>query len=50
MELLHPVRDPGSPENIDVLKGTGFSPYIKPAKSPRALAPEEMLVFPGNSL
>jgi hypothetical protein len=33
----------GASEQVDVLKGTGFSPYIKPPKSTRALAPEGML-------
>jgi hypothetical protein len=32
----------GASEQVDVLKGTGFSPYIKPAKSAWALAPEGM--------
>jgi hypothetical protein len=30
------------------LKGTGFNPYIIPAKSRRALAPKGMLAFPEN--
>jgi hypothetical protein len=37
-------------EQDDALKGTSFSPYIKPAKSTRALAPEGMLRFPRNLL
>jgi hypothetical protein len=37
-----------SSEQANILKGTGFSPYIKPAKSTRALDPGGMLAFPGK--
>jgi hypothetical protein len=33
----------GTSEQVDALKGTGFSPYMKPAKSDGALAFEGML-------
>jgi ATP-dependent helicase Lhr and Lhr-like helicase len=38
--FLGGVESPDSPENSDLVKGTGFSPYIDPPESAGALAPE----------
>ncbi len=45
---LHPaLHDDKSPETAATGKGTGFSPYIPPAKETGALAPEGKSTFPG---